>query len=108
MLDYIDIVRTSGAVTRSFPGPEHYTYDFEVMYPNLRDAVLQEVMLKLLESAFKHQSQHGLRSIELRWGYTNDHTNPVAHEASWSLKQPQPITANSKSHVWVGPDKIFR
>ena len=51
-------------------------------------------------STFKHHSQHGLRSIELRWAF--------ASEASWSSKQPQPITANSKSHVWVGPDKIFR
>ena len=56
---------------------------------------------------FKHQSQHGLRSIELRWSYANDHTCPVAREASWSSKQPQPITANSTSHVWVGPDTIF-
>ena len=55
-----------------------------------------------------YQSQHSLRSIELRWSYANDHTCPVAREASWSSKQPQPITANSKSHVWVGPDTIFR
>ena len=78
------------------------------MYLILPDAELQEVILKLLESTFKHQSQHDLRSIELRWGFANDHTSPVAREASWSSKQPQPISANSKSHVWVGPDKIFR
>ena len=51
-------------------------------------------------STFKHHSQHGLRSIELRWAF--------ASEACWSSKQPQPITANSKSHVWVGPDEILR
>ena len=58
---------------------------------------------------FKHLSQHGLRSIELRWSYAaHDHTRPAAPEASWSSKQPQPTTANSKSRVWVGPDTIFR
>ena len=36
------------------------------------------------------------------------HTCPVAREASWSSKQPQPIIANSKRHVWVGLDTIFR
>ena len=110
--EVIDIVRTSDAVARFFPGPNHYhrfkTYDFEAMYPNLPDAELHEVMLKLLEYIFKHQSQHGLRSIQLRWGSANDHTSSVAREASWSSKQPQPITANSKSHVRVGPDKMFR
>ena len=45
------------------------TYDFEAMYPNLPDAALQEVMRKLLEYTFKHQSQHGLFSIEIRWGF---------------------------------------
>ena len=84
------------------------TYDFEAMYPNLPDAELQEIALKLLESTFKYQSQHGPRSIELRWSYANDHTSPVAREASWSSKQPQPITDNSKSRVLVGPDTIFR
>ena len=78
------------------------------MYPNLPDAELQEIMLKLLESTFKYRSQHSLRSIELRWSYANDHTCPVAREASWSSKQLQPITDNSKSHVWVGPYTIFR
>ena len=112
--EIIDIVRTFDAVASSFPGPKYYhrfeTYDFEAMYPNLPDAELQEIMLKLLESTFKYQSQHSLRSIELRWSYANDRTCPVACEASWSSKQPQPITAinSSKSHVWVGPDTIFR
>ena len=77
-------------------------------HTNLPDGELQEIMLKLLESTFKYQSQHGLRSIELRWNYANHYTWPVAREASWSSKQPQPITANSKSQVWVGPDTIFR
>ena len=110
--EIIDIVRTSDAVASSFPGPNYYhrfeTYDFEAMYPNLPDAELKEIMFKLLESTFKYQSQHGLPSIELRWSYAIDHTCPVAREASWSSKQPQPITANSKSHVWVRPDTIFR
>ena len=77
MLDYIisgseviDIVHASDAVARSFPSPKYYhwfeTYDFEAMHPNLPDAELQEIMLKLLESTFKHQSQHGLRSTEPR------------------------------------------
>ena len=110
--EIIDIVRTSDAVASSFPGPKYYhrfeTYDLEAMYPNLPDAELQEIMLKLLESTFKYQTQHSLRrSIELRWSYANDHTCPVAREASWPFKQSQPITANSKSHVWVGPDTIF-
>ena len=109
--EIIDIVRTSDAVANSFPGPKYYhrfeTYDFETMYPNWPDAEVQEMMLKFLESTFKYKSQHGLRSIELRWSYANDHTCPVAREASWS-KQPQPITAKSKSHVWVGPDTTFR
>ena len=100
-------------MARSFPGPKHYhrfeTYDFEAMYSNMPDAELQEIMLKFLESTFEHQSQHGLRSIELRWSFVNDHTRPVAREASWSSEQPQPMTANNnKSHVWVGPDEIFR
>ena len=86
--EIIDILRTVDAEARSLPGPTHYhrfeTYDFEVMNPNLPDAALQEVMLKLLESTSKHQNQHGLRSIELRWGFANDHTSPVAREASWS------------------------
>ena len=110
--EIIDIVRNSDAAANSLLGTKYYhrfeTYDFEAMYPNLPDANLQETMFKLLESTFKDQSQHGLRSIELRWSYANDHTCPVAREASWSSKQPQPITANSKSHVWVGPDTIFR
>ena len=87
--EIIDIVRTSDAVASSLPGPKYYhrfkTYDFEAMYPNLPDAELQEIMLKLLESTFKDQSQHSLRSIELRWSYANDHTCPVACEASWSF-----------------------
>ena len=47
------------------------------MYPNLPDAELQGIVIlkKLLDSNFKHQSQHGLRSIELRWGFANDHTS---------------------------------
>ena len=45
------------------------TYDFETMYPNLPDAELQGIMLKLLESTFKHQNQHGLRAVELRWDF---------------------------------------
>ena len=111
--EIIDIVRTSDAVASSFLGPKYYhhrfeTYDLEAMYPNLPDAELQEIMLKLLESnTFKYHSHYSLRSIELRWSYANDHTCPVAREASWSFKQSQPITANSKSHVWVGPDTIF-
>ena len=84
--EVIDIVRNSDAMASSFPGPKHYhrfeTYGFEAMYPNLPDTKLQGVMLKSLESTFKHQSQHGLRSIELRWGFANDHTNSVAREAS--------------------------
>ena len=54
--EIIDIVRTSDdAVASSFPCPKYYhrwfeTYDFEAMYPNLPDAELQEIMLKLLES----------------------------------------------------------
>ena len=110
--EIIDIVRTSDAVASSFPGPKYYhrfeAYDFEDMYPNLPDAELQDIMLKLLDSTFKYQSQHGLHSIELRWSYDNDHKCPVAREASWSSKQSQPITANSKSHVWMGPDTMFR
>ena len=75
----------------------------------VQDAVIHlEVDEELLESTFKYQSQHGLLSIELRWGFANDHASPVAREASWSSKQPQPNTVNSKSHVWVRPDKIFR
>ena len=111
--EIIDIVRTSDAVASSYPGTKYYhrfeTYDFKAMYPNLPDGELQEIMLRLLYNrvTFKCQSQHSLRSIELRWSYANDHTCPVAREASWSSKQPQPITANSKSHVWVGPDTIF-
>ena len=69
------------------------------MYPNLPDAELQEIMLKLLESTLKYQSQHSLRSLELRWSYANDHTCSVAREASLSSKQPQPITANSKGQT---------
>ena len=76
--EIIDIVLTSDAAASSFPGPKYYhrfeTYDFESMYPNLSDANLQEIMFKLLESTFKYQNQHGLRSIELRWSYANDHT----------------------------------
>ncbi|CAN0173407.1 unnamed protein product, partial [Ascophyllum nodosum] len=92
--EIIDIVRNSDAAANSRLGTKYHhrfeTYDFEAMYPNLPDANLQETMFKLLESTFKYQSQHGLRSIELRWSYANDHTS------------------NSKSHVWVGPDTIFR
>ena len=106
--EVIDIVRIFDAVARSLPGPKHYhrfeTYDFVAMYPDSPDAELQEVMLKLLESILKHQSQHSLRSIELRWGCADEHTSPVPREASWSSKQPQQITANSKNHVRVGPD----
>ena len=106
--EIIDILRTSNAEARSLPGPTHYhrfeTYDFD----NLPDAALQEVMLKLLESTFRLRSQHGLRSIELHWGFADDYTSPAAHEVSWSYKQPHPITTTSKSRVWVGPDKIFR
>ena len=71
--EIIDIVRTADPVASSSPGPKYYhrfvTYDFEAMYPNLPDAELQEIMVKLLESTFKYQSQHGLRSIELRWRF---------------------------------------
>ena len=92
-------------MARTLPGPKHYhrfeTYDFVAMYPNMPDAELQEVMLKLVESTFKHQNQHGLRSIELRW-CANEHTSPVAREASWSSKRPKSITANGKNHIWVG------
>ena len=108
----IDILRTSDAEARSLPGLTPYhkfeTHDFEGMYPNLLDAALQEIMLKLLESTFEHQSQHGLRSIELRWSFANDRTSPVARKASRCATQPQAITVNSKNHVCVGPDKIFR
>ena len=90
------------------PGPKHYyrfeTYDFVALYSNSPDAELQDVMLKLLESTLKHQSQHGLRLIELHWGCANEHTSPIPREASWSSKQPQPTTANSKNPVRVGPD----
>ena len=110
--EIIDILRTSDAEARSLPGPTHYhrfeTYDFEAMYLNLPDAALQEVMLKLLKSTFRLRSQHGLRSIELHWGFANDYTSPATHEVSWSYKQPHPITTTSKSRVWVGPDKISR
>ena len=75
--EIIDIVRTADdddPVASSSPGPKYcyhrfVTYDFEAMYPNLPDAEVQEIMLKLLESTFKYQSQHGLRSIELRWSF---------------------------------------
>ena len=77
--EIIVILRTSDAEARSLPRLTHYhrfeTYDFEAMYLNLPDAALQEFILKLLGSTFKHQSQHGLRSIELRWGFANDHTS---------------------------------
>ena len=63
--EVIDVVRISDAVARSLRGPKHYhrfeTYNFVAMYPNSSDPELQEVMLKLLESTLKHQSQHGLR-----------------------------------------------
>ena len=85
------------------------TYDFEVMCPNLPDAALQDVMRKLLAYTFKYQSQHGLFSIEIRWGFADNHTNLVArHASSWSSKQPQPVTINSKNHVGLGPAKIFQ
>ena len=111
--EIIDILRTSDAEARSLPGPTHYhhrfeTYDFVAMYPNLPDAALQEVMLKLLKSTATQQSQYGLRPIELRWGFANYHTSPVALEPSCFSKQPQPITANSSSHVWVGLYKTYR
>ena len=74
------------------PGPLHAhefeTYDFEAMYPNIPDAALQDIMRKLLNYAFKYQSQRGLFSIEIRWGYAHNHTNPVAREPGWSSKQP--------------------
>ena len=78
------------------------------MYPNLPDAALQEVMRKLLEYTFKYQSQHGLFSIEIRWDFADDHTNPVVRHTSWSSKHPQHATINSKNHVWLGPAKIFQ
>ena len=87
--EIIDIVRTSDAVASSCPGTKYYhrfeTYDFEALHPNLPDAELQEIMLKLLESTFKYQRQHSLHSIELRWRYANDHTCPVAREACSEL-----------------------
>ena len=62
------------------------------MYLNLPDAILQEVMLKLLGSNYKHQSQHSLRSIELRWGFANGHTQLQSH-----VKLPGPLSNPNQS-----------
>ena len=110
--EIIDILRAVDFDAKSQPRPlcphRFETYDFEAMYPNLPDAALQEVMRKLLEYTFKYQSQHGLFSIEIRWGFADDHTNPVVRHTSWSSKHPQHATINSKNHVWLGPAKIFQ
>ena len=94
------------------PGPLHAhefeTHDFEAMYPNIPDAALQDIMRKLLNYAFKYQSQRGLFSIEIRWGFAHNHTNPVAREPGWPLNSPQFFTADSSNHLWVGPVKIFQ
>ena len=71
--EIIDILRAVDFDAKSQPRslcPHRFeTYDFEAMYPNLPDAALQEVMRKLLKYTFKYQSQHGLFSIEIRWGF---------------------------------------
>ena len=78
------------------------------MYPNLPDATLQDVMRNILEYTFEYQNQHGLFSIEIFRGCVDSHTDPVGRQAFLSSKQPQPVTVNSKNHVWVGPAKIFQ
>ena len=79
--EIIDILRAVDFDAKSQPRPlcphRFETYDFEAMYPNLPDAALQVVMRKLLEYTFKYQSQDGLVSIEIRWGFADDNTNPV-------------------------------
>ena len=65
-------------------------------------------MRNLLKYTFEYQSQHGLFSIDIRWGFADNHTNPVARHASWSSKQPQPVTTDSKNHEWVGPYSATR
>ena len=111
--EIIDILRAVDFDAKSQPRPlcphRFETCDFEAMYPNLPDAALQEVIMrKLLEDTFKHQSQHGLFSIEIRWGFADDHTNPVVRHTSWSSEHPQHATIISKNYVWLGPAKIFQ
>ena len=110
--EIIDIIHAVDIDARSYPGPvcphKFETYDFVAMYPNLPDATLQDVMRKLLEYTFEYQNQHELLFIEILWGFADNHTNPVVRQAFWSSKQPQPVTVNSKKHVWVRPAKIFQ
>ena len=54
-------------------------------------------------TTFEYKDQHGLFSIEILWGFVDNHTNPVVRQAFfWSSKQPQPVTVtvNSKNHVY--------
>ena len=111
--EIFDIFRAVDIDARSYPRPlcphRFETYDFVAMYPNLRDATLQDAMLrKLLEYTFEYQNQHESLSIEMLWGFADNHTNPLVRQAFWSPKQPQPVTVNSKKHVWVGSAKVFQ
>ena len=110
--EIVDILCAVDIDARSYPGPlcphRFETYDSVAMYPNLPDATLQDVMRKFLEYTFEYQNQHELLSIEILWGFADNHTNPVVRQAFWSSKQPQAVTVNSKKHVWVGPAKIFQ